>query len=138
MSPFEALYGRPCRTPPPPATGSPSLARILAERCHRPPFPDELLPKPPILTISCNFLTPLHLPSCRTSSHLTTTTGAPSPQASTIDPSFRCVPALSSLPGTFPVTPSRSPATPCRRRATACIDVPHALHWYSWLIHASL
>jgi hypothetical protein len=35
----------------------------------------------------------------------------------TVDPPFRCAPVLSSLPGTFPVTPSRSSATPCRRRA---------------------
>jgi hypothetical protein len=36
----------------------------------------------------------------------------------TIDPPFRCAPALSSLLGTLPVAPSRSPATSCRCRAT--------------------
>jgi hypothetical protein len=55
------------------------------------------------------------------------TTGTPSPLTNavarrrlhrlTVDPPFRCAPALSSLLSTFPVTPSRSPATPCHRRA---------------------
>jgi hypothetical protein len=115
--------------PPPPATRSPSLARVPAERRHRPPFPGELLLEPPILAISCNFLTPLPLLSCRISSHSTMTTGAPSPPANAavpelssrlaVDSPFRCAPALSSLPDTFPVAPSRSPATPCHRRETA-------------------
>jgi hypothetical protein len=51
--------------------------------------------------------------------HLGSATPLSSRAGPTIDPPFWCAPALSSLPGTFPVTPSRSPATPCRRRATA-------------------
>jgi hypothetical protein len=83
----------------------------------------------PIPDISCKSLTLSPLSSCRTSSHPLATTGAPSPLMNvvarrclhclTVDPPFPCAPALSSLPGTFPVTPSRSSATPCRRRATA-------------------
>jgi hypothetical protein len=67
-------------------------------------------------------------PSYRTSSPPLATTGAPSLPTNaaarrrwhrlTVDPPFRCAPVLSSLPGTFPVTPSRSPTSPCRRRAT--------------------
>jgi hypothetical protein len=41
----------------------------------------------------------------------------------TVDPPFRCAPALSSLPGTFPVTPSRSPATPCHSQDTTELPV---------------
>jgi hypothetical protein len=111
----------------PPAAPSPS--RIPAEHHRRPPLPGELLPELPIPKISCKSLTPLPHPSCRASSPPPMTTGAPSPPTNaaarrrlhrlTVDLPFRCAPALSSLPGTFPVTPSRSPATPCRRRATA-------------------
>jgi hypothetical protein len=108
----------------PPAAPSPS--RIPTEHHRRPPLPGELLPELPIPEISYKSLTPSPLPSCRTSSPPPATTGAPSPPTNaavrrhwhrlTIDPSFRCAPVLSSLSGTFPVTPSRSPATPCRRR----------------------
>jgi hypothetical protein len=111
----------------PPAAPSPS--RIPAEHRRRPPLPGELLPELPIPEISCKSLTPLPLPSYRTSSLPPATTGAPSPPTNaaarrrlprlTVDPPFRCAPAHSSFPGTLPVTPSRSPATPYRRRATA-------------------
>jgi hypothetical protein len=111
----------------PPAAPSPS--RIPAEHRRRPPLPGELLPELPIPKISCKSLTPSPLPSCRTSSPPPATTGAPSPPTNavarrrlhllTVDPPFRCAPVPSSLPGTFPVTPSRSPATPCHCRATA-------------------
>jgi hypothetical protein len=110
----------------PPAAPSPSW--IPAEHCRRPPLPGELIPELPIPKISCKSLTPSPLPSCRTSSPPSATTGAPSPPTNaaarrrlhrlTIDSSFRCAPVLSSLSGTFPVTPSRSPATPCRHRDT--------------------
>jgi hypothetical protein len=93
----------------PPAAHSPKW--IPAEHRHHPPLPGELLPELPIPAISCNFLTPCLF-------------GAAEPHTRrlrrlTIDPPFRCAPALFSLPGTFPVTPSRSPATPCHRQATA-------------------
>jgi hypothetical protein len=111
----------------PPAAPPPS--RIPAEHRRQLPLPGELLPELPIPKISCKSLSPSPLPSCRTSSPPPATTGAPSPptnaaarrrlQRLTVDPPFRCAPALSSLPDTFPVTPSRSMATPCRRRATA-------------------
>jgi hypothetical protein len=114
----------------PPATHSPSW--IPAEHRHRPPLPGELLPELPIPAISCNFLTPLPLRCCRTPHPPSPPTGAPSPPTNaaaqhrlrrlTIDPPFRCAPALSSLLGTFPVTPSRSPATPCCHRAT--VELP--------------
>jgi hypothetical protein len=115
----------PATGPLPPATGSPLSSRIPAEHRHRPPLPGELLPELPIAEISCKSLTPSPLPSYRTSSPPPATTGARSPPTNaaarcrmhrlTVDPPFRCAPVLSSLPGTFPVTPSRSPATPCRR-----------------------
>jgi hypothetical protein len=111
---------------------SPELAspsRISADLRRRPPLPGELFPEPPIPGISCNFLTPAPLPSCRTSSATPATTGGPSPPTNaaarrrwhrlTVDPPFRCALVPSSLPGAFPVTPSRPPAAPCRRRATA-------------------
>jgi hypothetical protein len=111
----------------PPA--APSSSRILTEHRRRPPLHGELLPELPIPKICCKSLTPSPLLSCRASSPLPATTGAPSPPTNaatrrrlhrlTVDPPFRYAPALSSLPDTFPVTPSRSPATPCRRRATA-------------------
>jgi hypothetical protein len=111
----------------PPA--SHSLSWIPAEHRHRLPLPGELLPELPIPVISYNFLTPLPLRCCRTPHPPSPPTGASSPPTNavarhrlrrlTVDPPFRCAPALSSLPGTFPVTPSRSPTTPCRRRATA-------------------
>jgi hypothetical protein len=114
------------RLQPPPAH---SPSRIPAEHHRRPPLSGELLPELPIPAFSCNFLTPLHLQCCRTPHPSSSPTGAPSPPMNaaarhrlsrfTVDPPFRCAPALSSLPGTFPVTPSRSPATPYRRRATA-------------------
>jgi hypothetical protein len=110
----------------PPAAPSPS--RIPVEHRRRLPLPGELLPELSIPAISCNLLTPSPLLSCRTSSPPPATTGAPSPPTNaaarhrlhhlTVDPPFRCAPALSSLPGTFPVTPSGSPVTPCRHRAT--------------------
>jgi hypothetical protein len=66
---------------------------------------------------------------CRTPHLPSAPTRAPSPPMNaaarrrlrclTVDPPFRCAPALSSLPGTFPVIPSRSPATPYRRQSTA-------------------
>jgi hypothetical protein len=116
----------------PPAAPSPS--RISAKHCRRPPLPGELLPELPIPEISCKSLTPSPLLSYRASTPPPATTGAPSPPTNTaarrhlhrltVDPPFRCAPALSSLPGSFPVTTSRSPATPCavepppsRRRA---------------------
>jgi hypothetical protein len=111
----------------PPEPASPS--RNSADLRRRPPLPGELFPEPPIPGISCNFLTPSPLPSCRTSSATPATTGGPSPPTNaaarrrwhrlTVDPPFRCAPVPSSLPGAFPVTPSRPPAAPCRRRATA-------------------
>jgi hypothetical protein len=110
-----------CLRPP----AAPSPLRIPAEHHRRPPLPGELLPELPIPEISCESLTPSPLPRCRTSSPPPATTGAPTPPTNaaarrrwhrlTVDPPFRCTPALSSLPGTFPVTPSRSPATPCSR-----------------------
>jgi hypothetical protein len=115
-----------CRLRPPAA---PSPSWIPVEHRRHPPLPGELLPELPIPEISCKSLTPSPLPSCRDSSPPPATTGAPSPPMNaaaqrrlhrlTVDPPFRCAPALSSLPGTFPVTPSRSPATPCHRRATS-------------------
>jgi hypothetical protein len=111
----------------PPAAPSPS--RIPTEHRSRSPLPGELLPELPIPAISCNILTPLPLQCYRTPHPPSPPTGAPSPPTNaaarcrlhrlTVDPPFRCASALSSLPDTFPVTPSRSPATPCRRRATA-------------------
>ncbi len=111
----------------PPEPASPS--RISADLRRRPPLPGELFPELPIPGISCKSLTPSPLPSCRTSSPPPATTGAPSPPTNaaarrrlhrlTVDPPFRCASVLSSLPGAFPVTPSRPPAAPCRRRATA-------------------
>jgi hypothetical protein len=119
----------PVPEPPPSTTGSLSFARIPVEHRRRPPLLGELLSELPIPAISCKSLTPSPLPSCRTSSPPSATTGAPSPPPNaaarrclrhlTVDLPFRCAPALSSLSGTFPVTPSRSPATPCHRRATA-------------------
>jgi hypothetical protein len=110
-------------------SAAPSPSRILVEHHRRPPLPGELLPELPIPEISCKSLTPSTLPSCRTSSPPPATTGAPSPPTNAaarcrwhrliVDPPFWCAPVPSSLPGTFPVTPSRSPATPCCRRATA-------------------
>jgi hypothetical protein len=109
----------------PPAAHSPSW--IPTEHRHRPPLPGELLPELPISAISYNLLTPLPLRCCRTPHPPSPPTGAPSPPTNaaarrrlrrlTVDPPFWCAPALSSLPGTFPVTPSRSPTTPCRHRA---------------------
>jgi hypothetical protein len=106
----------------PPAAHSPSW--IPAEHRHRLPLPGELLPELPIHAISCSLLTSLPLRCCRTPHPPSPPTGAPSPPMNdaarrrlrrlTVDPPFRCAPTLSSLPGTFPVTPSRSPATPCR------------------------
>jgi hypothetical protein len=111
----------------PPTAPSPSW--ISVEHSRRSSLPGELVPELPIPEISCKSLTPLPLPSCRTSSPPPATTGAPFPPMNaaarrhwhrlTVDPPFRCAPVLSYLPETFPVTPSRSPATPCRRRATA-------------------
>jgi hypothetical protein len=110
-------------------SAAPTPSWIPAEHHHCLPLPGELLPELPIPEISCKSLTPSPLPSCRTSSPPPATTGAPSPLTNaaarrrwhllTVDSPFRCNPVLSSLPGTFPVTPSRSPATPCHRRATA-------------------
>jgi hypothetical protein len=123
--PHHSLHPDRCLRPP----AAPSRSWIPAEHRRRPPLPGELLPELPIPEISCKSLTPSPLPSCRTSSPLPATTGAPSPLTNatarrrwhhlTVDPLFRCAPVLSSLPDTFPVTPQRSPATPCRRRATA-------------------
>jgi hypothetical protein len=123
----------PHRSPHPDRCLRPSAAHspswIQAEHCHRPPLPGELLPELPTPAISCNFLIPLPLRCCRTPHPPSPPTGALSPlmnaaarrrlRCLTVDPPFRCAPALSSLPGTFPATPSRSPATPCHRRATA-------------------
>jgi hypothetical protein len=107
----------------PPAAHSPSW--IPVEHRHRPPLPGQLLLELPIPAFSCNFLTPLPLRCCRTPHPSSPPTGAPSPPMSatarrrlrrlTADPPFRCTHALSSLLGTFPVTPSRSPATPYLR-----------------------
>jgi hypothetical protein len=109
----------------PPAAHSPS--RIPTEHHRHPPLSGELLPELPIPAFSCNFLTPLPLQCCRTPHPPSPPTGAPSPPMNataqhrlhrlTVDPPFRCAPALSSLPGTFPVTPLKSPATPYRCRA---------------------
>ncbi len=111
----------------PPEPASPS--RISADLRRPPPLPGELFPELPIPGISCNFLTPSPLPSCRTSSATPATTGDPSPPTNaaarhrwhrlTVDPPFRCASVPSSLPDAFPVTPSRPPAAPCCRRATA-------------------
>jgi hypothetical protein len=70
----------------------------------------------------------LHFLAILSPPRLSDAAGAPSPPMNaaarcrlrrlTVDPPFRCAPALSSLPGTFPVTPSRSPATPYLHRAT--------------------
>jgi hypothetical protein len=106
----------------PPAAHSPS--RIPTEHRRRPPLPGELLPELLIPAISCNFPTPLPLQCCRTPHPPSPPTGAPSSPMNaaarrrlhrlTVDPPFRCAPALSSLPDTFPVTPSRWQATtPC-------------------------
>jgi hypothetical protein len=111
----------------PPEPASPS--RMSPDLRRPPPLPGELFPELPIPGISYNFLTTLPLSSCRTSSATPATTGDPSPPTNaaarrrwhrlTVDPPFRCASVLSSLPGAFPVTPSRPPATPCRRQATA-------------------
>jgi hypothetical protein len=95
---------------------APRTRTAASEHRRRPPLPGELLPELPIPEISCKTLTPSTLPSCRTSSPLPATTGAPSPPTNaaarrrwhrlTVDPPFWCAPVLSSLPGTFPVTPS--------------------------------
>jgi hypothetical protein len=98
----------------PPAAHSPSW--IPAEHRRRPPLPGEIIPELPIPAFSCNFLPPpLPLRCCRTPHPPLSPTGAPSPPTNaaarrrlsslTVDPSFRCAPALSSLPGTFPATP---------------------------------
>jgi hypothetical protein len=102
-TPFPTL---PVPGPLPPATGSPSLARIPAERRHRPPFPCELLPEPPILTISCNFLTPSPHLSSRTSSHSTTTTRE-------LPPRWRMPPSWNS-----------PPASPSTRRSGVPLPSP--------------
>jgi hypothetical protein len=89
----------------PPAAHCPSW--IPTEHRHRPPLPGELLLELPIPAISCNFLTPLPLRCCRPPHPLSPPTRAPSPPTNaaarrhlrrlTVDPSFRCAPALSSL-----------------------------------------
>jgi hypothetical protein len=117
--PHRSLHPDHCLQPP----AAPSPSRIPNEHLRRPPLPGELLPELPIPTISCNFFTPLPLRCCRTPHPPSPPTGAPSPSMNaaarrrshrlTVDPPFRCAPALSSLPGSFPVTPSRSPAIPC-------------------------
>jgi hypothetical protein len=109
--------------PPPPATGSPSLAQIPAGR--RLPFPSELLPKLQIPVISCKSLTPSPLPSCRTSSPLPVTIGAPSPPTNAAAPKLflrlHVVPPLgyapppSDLPGVTPEPHWCSRGGPCRR-----------------------
>jgi hypothetical protein len=101
-----------------------SLSQIPAEHRRRPPLPELSIP-----AISCNCLPPLPLRCCRTPHPPSPPTGAPSPPTNaaarlrlhllTVDPPFRCTPALSFLPDTFPVTPSRFPTTPYHRRATA-------------------
>jgi hypothetical protein len=83
--------------PPPLATGSPSIARIPAERRHRPPFPSELLHEPPILAISCNSLTPS--PSQAAGPHRTR------PRPSELPPHRRTPPSRNSPPA--------SPSTCC-------------------------
>jgi hypothetical protein len=97
----------------PPAAPYPSW--IPAEHRRRPPLPGELLPELPIPEISSKSLTPSPLLSCRTSSPPSATTGAPSPPTNvvarrrlyrlTVDPPFRCAPALSSFSDTFSVNP---------------------------------
>jgi hypothetical protein len=92
------------------------------------PLSGERPPSFAIPRIGAKSLFPLPHWCCRTPPRTSSTTGATPPPLDTtarrrlrrltVDPSFRCAPALSSFPGTFPVAPSRSPVTPCRRRAT--------------------
>jgi hypothetical protein len=87
--------------PLPPATGCLSFTRIPTEHRRHPPLPGELLPELPIPTISSPRL-PLRC--CRTPHPPSPPTGAPSPPMNaaarrrlrclTVDPPFRCAPAL--------------------------------------------
>jgi hypothetical protein len=130
------FFSPPCTVRPPPrrpphrfpTTGAPPPRRTPSEHHrHSPPSgerPSELLHPP----IDLRLLTPGSPSSCRTHPPSSTTTGAtplPSNTAAqhrlrrlTVGPPLQCAPAPSSLPGTYPVVPSRSLATPCRRLAT--------------------
>jgi hypothetical protein len=110
-------------------TGAPPPRRTPSEHRRRPPPSGE---RPLSCTIpqSVAASSPCWSPSsCRTSPRWSTTTRATPPplitaarrrlHRLTVGMPFRCAPALSSLPGTSRVAPSRSPATPYRHRATA-------------------
>jgi hypothetical protein len=100
--------------------------RLSITAVRPPPFgerPSELL----FPSIDRRLLTPGSPSSCRTQPPSLTTTGATPPPLNTaarrrlrrltVDPPFRCAPALSSLPGATPGPHRCSPTTPCHRRA---------------------
>jgi hypothetical protein len=111
------------------AAGAPPPRRTPSEHHRRPPpppfgeRPSELL----FPSIDHRLLTPGSPSSCRTQPPSSTTTGATPPPLNTaarrrlrrltVDPPFRCAPALSSLPGATPGPHRCSPTTPCHRRA---------------------
>jgi hypothetical protein len=110
-------------------TGAPPPRRTPSEHRRHPPPSGE---RPLSCTIpqSAAASSPCWSPlSYRISPRWSTTTGATPPplitaarrrlHCLTVGTPFRCAPALSSLPGTSRVAPSRSPATPYRHRATA-------------------